>query len=81
MGLSSDWAIEEHNHRLETDEEYAAAYAASEAFENWRAEEHMRREAEEEIYENFFDDYRISLDGYEETDEPPVVLFDEDLPF
>lgn len=80
MGYSSEMAIESHNAMLESDADYRAEYEA-EMFEMWRAEEHMRREAEEEIFENFFDDYRISFDGFEEIDEPIVILIDSDIPF
>lgn len=79
--MTSDWAIEQHNEQMATDADYAAAYAESEAFDQWRADEYFRREAEEEIYENFFDDYRISFDGVEEIDEAVIVLIDDDIPF
>lgn len=76
MGWASERSIEIHNERMESDADYAA-----EMFEQWRTEEYMRRDAEEEIFENFFDDYRISFDGFEEIDEPIIVLIDEDIPF
>lgn len=41
----------------------------------------FERELELEIYEDFTGDYRLSFDGYEETDEPEEVLIDDDIPF
>lgn len=68
---------------MDTDPDYAAAYAESEAFDCWREEEYFRKQAEEEIFENFFEDYRISFDGYEENDESTETIYeiDADIPF
>lgn len=79
--MTSDWAIETHVERMATDEEYAAGYAESQMFDQCQEHEFFKKEAEEEIFENFFDNYRISFDGFEEIDEKPIILFDDDLPF
>lgn len=70
-----------HAELMATDPEYAADYAAQTAFENWQEEQFFKKQAAEEIFEDFFDDYRISFDGCEEIDEPKVIEIDPDIPF
>lgn len=79
--MTSDWAIDQHNELMATDEEYAAGYAESQMFDQWQEYEFFKKQAEEEIFENFFDDYRIAFDGYEEQDERTEILSGDDLPF
>jgi len=74
---------ETHAELMATDPEYAANYEESERFDQWRAEEYFRKEAEEEIFVNFFEDYRISFNGCEEIDELTETVYeiDADIPF
>lgn len=84
MGMTSDWAIELHNERLDTDEEYAAGYqenmridAALEA--EWFEQERARETQMEWFTDRLFDHRGAAI---ELPPEPAaVVLTDDDLPF
>ncbi len=80
MGYASEMMIEEHNARMQSDAEYAEDFSRQmdEAqFQNW-----LEVELETERLIDWFDDYRIAADGYEENIEPqPTVLVDDDIPF
>ncbi|HEX8289808.1 MAG TPA: hypothetical protein VF556_17635 [Pyrinomonadaceae bacterium] len=81
MGQSSEMMIEEHNERMATDEQYAADYEESMRMEAAHEEYYFQKELENEKFEDFFEDYRLAADGYEEIIEPAPVLIDDDIPF
>lgn len=80
MGQASEQMIEEHNNRMAADAEYAADYEAG-MNDAWREAEMHDFFLEQEKLEDWFDDYRISADGYEETFVTKPVLIDDDIPF
>ncbi|HEX8637074.1 MAG TPA: hypothetical protein VF692_03350 [Pyrinomonadaceae bacterium] len=80
MGQASEMMIEEHNALMATDEQYAADYEAS-LIDAWREAEDFEFYLEQEKFEDFFDDYRVAADGYEEIIERKPVLVDDDIPF
>lgn len=78
MGYSSERMIELHNENM-LDPNYAEDYCREmEMEELWQ----RACDLENEKFINWFDDYRISFDGYEEFDEPIFEnQIDEDLSF
>lgn len=83
MGQSSELAIEQHNEQMANDE-YAENYnrAMDEAlYQAW-----LEQEMENETQIEWFDDFRLAHNGFEEQDEPenaddaPAMGID-DLPF
>ncbi|HRH40508.1 MAG TPA: hypothetical protein PKY82_02605 [Pyrinomonadaceae bacterium] len=77
---SSDLAIEYHNHRMETDEEYAGEF---QRHEEEAAYHYQFLMAQADRYLNHFPDYRLDHTGYEEFDElgldvETVGQFDDD---
>jgi hypothetical protein len=63
------------------DPEDAADYEQA-MIDAWKERETDEYFLEQEKFEDFFDDYRIDVTGYEEIFEPqPTVLVDDDIPF
>jgi len=81
MGMMSDWAIETHNERMESDEEYAAGYEENMRIDAALEAEWFLQEAENEREMDRFDDSRIDYTGYTEQQSAEHPLIDEDLPF
>ncbi len=81
MGQSSEMMIEELNARYETDADFRREYDEQMALDAWLEDEYFKRELELEKFEDFFDDYRLAADGYEEIIEPEPVFIDDDIPF
>lgn len=84
MGQSSEWAIELHNERMDTDERYAADYEESMQMDAALEAEFFEQELENEKQINWFDDKPIDHAGELIQIEPKseaVFLIDDDLPF
>ncbi len=84
MGQSSEWAIDIHNERMESDERYAADYEENMRIDAALEAEWHEQERENEKQTDWFAGKLIDQSGesFELEPEPqPIVLMDDDLPF
>lgn len=65
MGYSSELMIEQHNHLMDTDEDYRESYIAAERDYLESCEAARERELEMEKFTDWFSDWRIAADGTE----------------